>query len=46
MLSSLIAAGVFLFRARKTYPRDVATAAASMAATPRPDDDAPTLVQH
>jgi MFS family permease len=29
MLSALIAAGVFLFRALRTYPRDVATAAAS-----------------
>jgi MFS family permease len=29
MLTSLAAAGVFLFRARHTYPRDVATAAAS-----------------
>ena len=29
MLSSLVAAGVFLARARQTYPRDVATAAAS-----------------
>jgi MFS family permease len=32
MLSSLIAAGIFLFRAVKTYPRDVATAAASQEA--------------
>jgi MFS family permease len=29
LLSTLAAAGVFLFRARVTYPRDVATAAAS-----------------
>jgi MFS family permease len=29
MISSLVAAGVFLARARHTYPRDVATAAAS-----------------
>jgi MFS family permease len=29
MLSALVAAGVFLLRARSTYPRDVATAAAS-----------------
>ena len=29
MLSSLAAAGIFLFRARRTYPVDVATAAAS-----------------
>jgi len=29
MLSALIAAGIFLLRARTTYPRDVATAAAS-----------------
>jgi MFS family permease len=29
MLGTLVAAGVFLFRARTTYPRDVATAAAS-----------------
>jgi MFS family permease len=29
MVSTLLAAGVFLLRARKTYPRDVATAAAS-----------------
>jgi len=29
MVSALVAAGVFLFRARTSYPRDVATAAAS-----------------
>lgn len=29
MLISLVAAGLFLFRARKTYPRDIATASAS-----------------
>ena len=29
MISSLVAAGIFLARARHTYPRDVATAAAS-----------------
>ena len=29
MLSALVAAAVFLIRARTTYPRDVATAAAS-----------------
>ncbi len=33
MLSTLAAAGVFLLRARHTYPRDVATAAASQEAT-------------
>jgi MFS family permease len=32
LLSSLIAAGLFLLRARATYPRDVATAAASQEA--------------
>jgi MFS family permease len=32
MISSLLAAGVFLARARHTYPRDVATAAASQRA--------------
>jgi MFS family permease len=32
MLSTLVAAGVFLARARKTYPTDVATAAASQQA--------------
>ena len=32
MLVALLAAAVFLFRARKRYPRDVATAAASQAA--------------
>jgi MFS family permease len=32
MLTSLVAAGLFLFRARRTYPRDVATAAASQQA--------------
>ncbi len=32
MVVSLAAAGVFLYRARKTYPRDVATAAASQQA--------------
>ncbi len=49
MLVSLVAAGVFLARARVTYPTDVATAAASQeaasqrrragttVATPRPD---------
>ena len=35
MLSSLAAAGVFLWRARRTYPRDVATAAASQEQTGR-----------
>jgi hypothetical protein len=34
MLVSLAAAGVFLFRARHTYARDVATAAASSRAMP------------
>jgi hypothetical protein len=34
MLSALLAAGVFLFRAARTYPRDVATAAASQDAQP------------
>ena len=29
LLSTLAAAGIFLLRARQTYPRDVATAAAS-----------------
>jgi hypothetical protein len=29
LLGSLVAAGIFLLRARRTYPRDVATAAAS-----------------
>ena len=29
LLGTLIAAGVFLLKARATYPRDVATAAAS-----------------
>jgi MFS family permease len=33
LLGTLVAAGVFLARARHTYPVDVATAAASMAAT-------------
>src|SRR5579884_2701043 len=33
LLSTLVAAGVFLLRARTTYPRDVATAAASQEAT-------------
>lgn len=32
MLSAVVAAGLLLLRARKTYPRDVATAAASQAA--------------
>ncbi len=32
MLLSLVAAGLFLLRARRTYPRDVATAAASQEA--------------
>jgi MFS family permease len=32
MLSSLVAAGLLLLRARRTYPRDVATAAASQEA--------------
>jgi predicted MFS family arabinose efflux permease len=35
-LASLAAAGVFLARARKTYPRDVATAAASHQGTTAP----------
>jgi MFS family permease len=40
MLSALIAAGVFLFRGSKTYPRDVATAAASgEAQSSKPCDD-------
>ena len=40
MLGTLVAAGVFLLRARTTYPQDVATAAASQqAAGPRRPDD-------
>jgi MFS family permease len=40
MLSALLAAGVFLFRAARTYPKDVATAAASQEAQPRVSADA------
>ena len=36
MLSALAAAGVLLFRARRTFPSDVATAAASEAFSPLP----------
>lgn len=36
MLVTLVAAGVFLLRARSTYPRDVATAAASQEAGGQP----------
>jgi MFS family permease len=36
MLGTLAAAGIFLLRARTTYPRDVATAAASQAASAPP----------
>lgn len=35
MLATLVAASIVLFRARKTYPRDVATAAASQLAEPQ-----------
>jgi MFS family permease len=45
LLTSLVAAGVFLLRARKTYPRDVATAAASVATGPQHDPEADTQVQ-
>jgi MFS family permease len=37
LLGTLVAAGIFLLRARSTYPRDVATAAASQQATTTPD---------
>jgi MFS family permease len=40
MLSALVAAGAFLFRAARTYPRDVATAAASQEAQPQERDEA------
>jgi MFS family permease len=40
MLSALLAAGVFLFRAATTYPKDVATAAASQEAQPQASADA------
>jgi hypothetical protein len=36
MLSTLAAAGIFLARARRTYPTDVATAAASRQGSPPP----------
>ena len=35
MLTSLVGAGVVLLRARRTYPQDVATAAASQQTGPR-----------
>jgi sugar phosphate permease len=38
MLTTLVGAGVFLLRARATYPRDVATAAASQEEEADPDD--------
>jgi hypothetical protein len=39
MLSAVVAAGVFLFRAARTYPQDVATAAASQEAQPEERGD-------
>ena len=38
LVSTLAAAGVFLLRARSTYPRDVATAAASNQGSPDPPE--------
>jgi hypothetical protein len=37
LLGTLVAAGLFLLRARSTYPRDVATAAASQQGTTTPE---------
>ncbi len=39
LLGTLVAAGIFLLRARHTYPRDVATAAASHQGTTAPEVD-------
>jgi MFS family permease len=41
MLGTLVAAGIFLLRARYTYPSDVATAAASLQGSPLEHEDAP-----
>jgi predicted MFS family arabinose efflux permease len=41
MLVAMAASGIILLRARRTYPRDVATAAASAPAGPPPQDPAP-----